>query len=164
MAWFADLSPCTYFAEGWAYFLRSVGWLERDKPFATGPADSNVFGRLVAMASDPWQPVTYMGFHTCDLCLYGDTTSSIGYAGVNNHFIPGDGIVFVCPELITHYMNAHWYRPPDEFCRAVLSCPPIGSRAYLEALSANGGRALVISHRIITRAVPVTGKWWQIWR
>jgi hypothetical protein len=30
MAWFADLSPCTYFAEGWAHFLRSVGWLEMD--------------------------------------------------------------------------------------------------------------------------------------
>lgn len=164
MAWFADLSPCTYFAEGWAHFLRSVGWLERGKPFATGPVDTEVFVRLVEMAKHPLQPMTFMGLHICDLCLYEEEAPIIQHASVNNLFIPADGIVFVCPELIAHYMNSHWYRPPDEFCRAVLSCPPVGSMDYLDALSANGGRSLVISHRINTSATPVARRWWQIWK
>ncbi len=84
------------------------------------------------------QPGIFTGIHCCDLCLYeGDS------AGVKNVFIPGDGVVFVCPELIAHYMNAHWYRPPDEFCRAVLSCPAMRSVLYLKALLANGVRPLV---------------------
>ena len=138
MAWFADLSPCTYFGEECATSLRSVGWLERGRPFVTGAVNSEVFVRLVEIIKDPWQPPFFAGFHRCDLCLYeGDS------AGVKNVFIPGDGVVFVCPELIAHYMNAHWYRPPDEFCRAVLSCPAMRSVLYLKALLANGVKPLV---------------------
>ena len=94
MAWFADLSPCTYFGEECATSLRSVGWLERGRPFATGAVNSEVFVRLVEMVKDPWQPVFFAGVHFCDLCLYEGNS-----AGVKNVFIPGDGVVFVCPEL-----------------------------------------------------------------
>ena len=138
MAWFADLSPCTYFGEECASFLRSVGWLERGRPFTPGSVNSEVFVRLVEMVKDPWQPGIFTGVHCCDLCLYEGNS-----AGVKNVFVPGDGVVFVCPELIAHYMNAHWYRPPDEFCRAVLSCPAMRSVLYLKALLANGARPLV---------------------
>jgi hypothetical protein len=51
-------------------------------------------------------------------------------------------VAFVCPELVTHYMNAHGYRPPEEFCRAMLACPPMRSMPYLKALLA-GARPLV---------------------
>lgn len=138
MAWFADRSPCTYFGEEYASFLRAVGWLKRGKPFETGSVDSGVFVRLVEMARDPWQPIMLMGSHSCDLCLYDRAATSI-----NNVFIPADGVVFVCPVLIAHYMNAHWYRPPDEFCQAVMSCPEMRSMQYLKALLANGARPLV---------------------
>jgi hypothetical protein len=138
MAWFADLSPCSYFGAEHVTHLRSVGWLERNQPFATGAVDREVFDQLKNMLKDPWQTVSFFGFHECDLCLYqGDARS------VNNLFIPGDGIIFVCPELITHYMNAHGYQPPGEFCRAVLSCPTMRSVPYLRALLACGAGSLV---------------------
>ena len=141
MTWFADLSPCTYFAEGWAPSLRSIGWLERGQPFATGSVDPQVFARLVEFIKEPWQPITYMGVHSCDLCLYDDSV-----CGLRNLFIPAQGLIYVCPELIVHYMNAHWYQPPEEFCRAVLASPPMRSMEYLKALLANGGRGIVANH------------------
>jgi hypothetical protein len=36
-------------------------------------------------------------------------------------------------------MNAHHYRPPEAFCRAVLACPPMRTMAYRRALLAAGG-------------------------
>ena len=44
---------------------------------------------------------------------------------------------------ITHYIAAHWYRPPDVFLEAVRACPPMRSMDYMKALLANGGRGLV---------------------
>jgi hypothetical protein len=40
--------------------------------------------------------------------------------------------------LIVHYMNAHGYLPPSEFCDAVMACPPMQSMPYLKALRAAG--------------------------
>jgi hypothetical protein len=128
MAWFADLEPRTYFGVD---SVVAVGWLEQGRPFATGPVAKEVYARLVELLKNPWEPCSSGGSHHCDLCLYEGATGS------KNLFVPGDGIVFVCPELITHYMNAHAYRPPEPFCRAVLSCPPIGSHDYMKALLLN---------------------------
>jgi hypothetical protein len=130
MAWFADLSPCDYFGAECAHCLLAVGWLERGRPFPTGPVDPEVYARLVELLKDPWQPAISAGFHRCDLCLYE------GETGERNLFIPAGGVVFVCPELIPHYMNAHGYRPPEEFCQAVLACPAMRSMPYFKALLA----------------------------
>jgi hypothetical protein len=36
--------------------------------------------------------------------------------------VPGlSGVVYVAPVLVAHYVEAHNYRPPDEFIQAVLS-------------------------------------------
>jgi hypothetical protein len=104
--------------------------LERGRPFATGPVDAAVYSRLIELFRHPWEPVVTMGFHHCDLCLYD------GQSGKRNIYVPADGMVFVAPELVTHYMNAHGYRPPDAFCAAVLACPEMRSMAYLKALLA----------------------------
>jgi hypothetical protein len=82
------------------------------------------------LLQEPWQPGIFMGFHRCDLCLYE------GPSGKRNLFVPSDGFAFVAPELIAHDMNAHGYRPPDEFCAAVLACPEMRSMPYLKALLA----------------------------
>lgn len=137
MAWYDDLSPCGYFGPEYAAFLRAVGWLENGHPFATGRVNAEVYERLVEMCKNPWQPGFFMGPHHCDLCLYK------GQAGTRNVFIPTGETVFVCPELVTHYMNEHGYRPPEEFCAAVLACPPMRSMPYLKALLASGAKPLV---------------------
>jgi hypothetical protein len=137
MTWFQDLTQCIYFGDEVGSSLLAIGWLERDKTFPTGLVDSLVYSRLCEFRIKPWQPMVSMGFHVCSLCWYEGATGS------SNVFIPGNGIVFVCPELIVHYMDAHGYAPPQEFCEAVLACPSMHSMQYLKKILANGGRSLV---------------------
>ena len=142
MAWFADLSPCTYFGQEHAGFLRAVGWLERDHSFTTASVDVSVYRRLMDLFQSPWQPFMFLGIHGCQLCHYEP-----GCNGTKNLFLGGDGVVYVCPELITHYMNAHHYAPPQEFCQAVMNCPEMSSAQYFKALLTGGARALVFAGR-----------------
>lgn len=138
MTWFVELAPCDYFGGEQASVLRAVGWLEQGKPFPVGAVDRRVYGRLIEMRQNPWQPAFAAGLQSCSLGQYEPEAH-----GGKNLFIPGNGFQYVCPELITHYMNAHGYAPPREFCDAVLACPTMRSAAYHKALLANGGRLLL---------------------
>jgi hypothetical protein len=138
VAWFNDLSPCNYFGDEFALILRAVGWLARGRSFPTAVRDRRVYDKLVQLLISPWQPVVTGGMHACDLCDYEPEAR-----GTKNLFIPGRTFLFVCPELIVHYMNAHGYGPPQEFCEAVLACPAMGSMEYHKALLVSGGRPLV---------------------
>ena len=112
----------------------AVGWLERGHEHPVGEVPSEVYEKLEALLADPWQPAIAVGVHPCDLCVYSPEN-----AGNKNLFVPGEERVYVAPELILHYMNAHRYRPPDEFCQAVMKCPPMRSPDYRRALLSAGG-------------------------
>lgn len=128
MAWYADLAECDYFSTCHSSFLRAVGWLERGKSYTSGTVDLQVLNKLTELHRDAWEPCSFMGLHGCDLCL------SEGEMGHTNLFVPGDGFLFVCPELILHYIKGHQYSPPVEFCEAVLACPPMNSGDYLKVV------------------------------
>ena len=134
--WFEDLSPCTYFPADAK--LVAVGWLERGKPYSTGAVDRRVHDALAEMLKNAWQPLACAGLHECDLCRFEPEAR-----GTANLFIPAGGMIYICPELISHYMNAHGYAPPDVFCRAVLACPPMRSMQYLKAIKECGGAKLL---------------------
>jgi hypothetical protein len=145
MTWFADLSECTYFGRACARHLRAVGWLERGKPFPRGMpflgalANRDVLRKLSKLLENPWQLVPLRGWHTCDFCFLPRR----GTRSISNLFVPGQGTIYVCPELILHYIRRHGYVPPAEFTRAVLECPPMRSDAYFDALTAQGGQAVI---------------------
>src|SRR3954451_6309501 len=141
MTWFADLSPCSYFGDVCAPVLRSVGWLEKEQNFVTATREPHVYVALKGFCVDPWQPVVTPGVHECSLCEYEPEMR-----GTRNLFIPGSGFLYVCPELTLHYMNAHGYGPPEEFCGAVLNCPPMRSIEYMKSVLANGGRQLMTAY------------------
>lgn len=134
--WFEDLTPCTYFATD--ADLVAVGWLERGKSYSTGAGDRRVYDALAEMRKNPWQPFACAGSHACDLCIF-----EAGARGSTNLFIPAVGTIYVCPEMITHYMNAHGYVPQEVFCRALLACPPMRSMQYLRAIKEQGGARLL---------------------
>ncbi|HEY0017411.1 MAG TPA: hypothetical protein VGC13_13960 [Longimicrobium sp.] len=102
--------------------VRAVGWLSEDHPFPTGPPDSVFVEALREQVAQAWQPVAAGGSHVCEYCEH--------VWGSDNVWIPGGDVVFVAPALITHYVEAHSYAPPDAFVRAVQACPPQGSREY----------------------------------
>jgi len=102
----------------------------------------------------PWQPVLACGYHECEICSH-DTTNwppalhprhsdrvliegRTLRVGANNLFVPGDGVVYLAPDLILHYILAHDYLPPRPFLMAVRRCPGSHSAAYRDLIVANG--------------------------
>jgi hypothetical protein len=154
MTWYADLAPCDYFGVQFAPQLRAIGWLERGHPFPTGTIPKTWFVRLCELLRDPWNPAYPAGHHACDLCQFsGDSGGSsfhdyrISSTAAASLFIPGDGVIYAAPVSISHYIDCHGYRPPDNFYQAVEKCPAMRSTAYFQALLVNGGRELVRSGR-----------------
>jgi hypothetical protein len=132
MAHFNDLDPCGYFSMLSVDRLLAVGWLEKGFDYRTGNLDESVHSKLKTLLIEPWQPVRFMGPHTCDLCL------NDGFRSAKNVFVPGQGVTYAAPQGILHYIEVHDYCPPGEFCDAVLSCPQMGSNQYLDCLRSCG--------------------------
>src|SRR6185436_9459041 len=102
MAWFADLSPCDYFGEFKG--IRAIGWLEEGHAFVLGKVDRAVYDKFREFCRDPWTPATLGamgGVYGCTFCQYEPII------GWQNLFVPGRGVIYACPALITHYMNAN---------------------------------------------------------
>ena len=137
MTHFDDLTEFDYFGAEYAQSLRAVGWLTNDMLFATGKTDPNAFAKLKELMHAPWQPIITLGIHECELCQFDSP------CGNANLFVPNGEVVFVCPELIVHYIAAHHYRPPDEFISAVTNCPLTSTMQYKKLLLESGGRTLV---------------------
>ena len=134
MTYYQDLSTCYYFGEGFggqAELIVAVGWLSAREDYARGSVPAVARDRLASLLCEAWQPVSFLGSHTCQLCG--------GARSHRNLFLPGQGKVLVAPEGILHYIDNHGYLPPQEFIRAVLSCPPMGSQDYFRALVREGG-------------------------
>ena len=137
MAFHTDLSRCADLFGKVGAAVLSVGWLEQGSEYRTGAISPEVFARLRSHCREPWQPWVACGSHECSLCQFD------GARGSANVFIPGTNVIYVCPELIVHYISAHWYLPPDEFCAAVLRCPDQHTMEYKRLLLQNGGRRLM---------------------
>jgi hypothetical protein len=127
--WIEDLSHM-----GGSERMVAIGWLERGRPYPVGEVPMAVYKKLSALLAEPWQPAASGGIQPCGLCVY-----EAERAGTMNLFVPGAQRVYVAPELILHYMNAHRYQPPEEFCTAVMSCPRMGTPEYRQALLTAGG-------------------------
>ncbi len=107
---FDDLTPYEYDRNNEGGRAVNVGWLGRRAP-TVGDTPLEVLDALRA-----W-PVTnrYRGWHTCELCGRNGI-----YDGNGDLRVPGvDGVVYIAPALITHYIEAHRYQPPQSFIEAV---------------------------------------------
>lgn len=119
MTWFQDLAPCGYFGREYRDAL-AVGWLGREMPYRIGSVEGSILDGLASIQALGYETRRCCGFHECDLCL---ATGSSRVRGYGNLWVPGDGRVFVAPEMVTHYIEEHGYCPPEEFQQAVLDCP-----------------------------------------
>jgi hypothetical protein len=144
--YYPDLSVCTYFPFD-TDCLIAVGWLEPEYPFTTGDVPGQLVESLHLRRRDSWQPVTFLGPHRCRFCPpleYEDVSAGNflrveqGVHSAGNIFIPANDVVYVSPEGITHYIEEHGYRPPDEFIEAAIEAPLPSSPQYFELLEAAG--------------------------
>jgi len=162
MAWYEDLAPCDYFGAEFADDLSAVGWLSASMPYTQGPVSEKAFLKLCALLRRPWMPMSFCGYHSCELCRFtggegaeicmaDGTRLSVSGHSLANLFVPGVGTLYVAPESITHYMDAHGYQPPQKFLEAVMECPRMSSAEYFRAVRASGGefaaRTTRVGHR-----------------
>lgn len=135
MSIYEDLSPLNELCQAPGVLL-AVGWLGPDMNHAVGDTSRDIFRRIQDLMQDaPLQFGIPMGVHACQLCQHEGESSGSRYL-----IVPGHGLLYGCPELILHYINAHRYRPPDAFIAAVQCCPPTNSPEYRLRFLNNGGR------------------------
>lgn len=143
MAYFADMTVCTYFDRGdssqWLCRLMAIGWLEKGHEFTKGAVERRVLEKLQFLFRDftgAFPSVISRGLHTCSLC----PAPSAGFGslpGSNlNLFIPTRGFVYVAPGRIDHYIEVHGYAPPESFLQAVMDCPSPASAEYRTLMAA----------------------------
>jgi hypothetical protein len=134
---FVDMGTVTQISQG--PHVRAVGWLDAAHPFPTGTVEPEVVARIRAFAKAWVASVKALGWpvaagpHTCDFC--GRVRAS------GNFGVPHGDILFVCPEMIAHYVEDHGYLPPSEFLVAVMAAEMPGTDAYASSVAtfANGG-------------------------
>jgi len=130
MTWFLDMDTNSMMDAG--DHVRAVGWLSSEHPFTQGEVPAGFLARLREFA-EKWGDSTdalgwglALGWHDCELC---DQSMASGNFGV-----PSGELLFIAPEMVPHYVEAHHYRPPDEFIAAVMSSPMPGTDEYRTAV------------------------------
>jgi hypothetical protein len=148
VAYFADLTPYGYWVSSLSYSperdepwpglpLVNVGWLDTDHPFPTGPVPDGLLVKLDELAKA--RVMQTRGHHYCQLCIRDlggepqleslDLDARIDlYVSLPRESaefrVKGDGVVYAVPQLALHYIDAHQYQPPAEFCDAVMTSAP----------------------------------------
>jgi len=130
MAHFSDLGTVTQITSG--SHIRAVGWLSSTQPFPTGTSDPTFVKKLREMCVlwqlglDALQWPVAGGEHTCEFCGVFHASGNLA--------VPGEGLLFVAPEMIAHYVTEHGYAPPAPFIEAVLRSPLPGTLEYATAV------------------------------
>lgn len=160
-----DLDLCRYHtgpfdADNWSVPLRAIGWLEHPHHFNTGATPSAFVSKLQSLVQQTraaFSHYIFRGGMICSICKAAGLNSPGPIWSQENIFVPGNGVVYVAPGGIVHYIEVHSYLPPKEFIDAVLRCPDCNSSEFREALrAANGGAVPPFEFTFVFR--PVRGK------
>jgi hypothetical protein len=144
---FEDLTPYSIDLTTPLEEVQNVGWLEGDKHFEKGTVDPALLKKLgqivFSSGATDFRVNRIRGSHPCSLSpSHGVVRLPDGHVlGSCEIWIPKPDEVsyFAAPSLIYHYIEAHSYKPPDEFLEAVaaidLSAPFTGQEKYLEKIA-----------------------------
>jgi hypothetical protein len=137
MSYYPDLGTKSQIDSG--AHVRAIGWLDNKHEYSSGDAPPGLIQKLQQFAARWEESVEALvwpvagGAHVCELCGAFESSGNFG--------VPGDGVLFVCPEMVAHYVVAHAYLPPQEFVEAVMSAPLPGTTEYAEAVATFAGGA-----------------------
>ena len=130
MIYFADSTPYCYDGAEEDDRIVNVGWLSKDPEFPRGTVPPEFDDQLRQLITAPTN--LFRGVHLCEFCPHPEThvgenglrmlesnpeTTSNGEIRITGN----DGIIYVSPVRIRHYVTAHEYRPPQAFIDAVLT-------------------------------------------
>jgi hypothetical protein len=128
---YLDLTPYEYGREAPRPNVLNVGWLSIEHPFQKGEVSVDFLRTLQRLVTSPVN--LYRGSHLCEFCPPPPKELSAGGAvwvlkppagttGNGEIRVPGlNGLVYVAPVLVAHYVEAHQYVPPAEFVDAVMA-------------------------------------------
>ena len=131
MTWYEDLGQKTQIAAG--EYVRAVGWLDSEKPYPKGhvsPEDQALLTRHAKGWSACVEALNWpvaAGYHTCQFCENAHGSGNFG--------VPAGRLLYVCPELVAHYVSAHDYAPPEEFITALRNAPLPGTPEFASTLA-----------------------------
>ncbi len=123
MTYFKDLSA-GHFNRPEPDIFVYVGWLSQTHPYEQGDTPPGFIERLTLFCENPPEEYALFGFHACEFCGR--------FLGSNEIRVIGVDKVYAAPVLIFHYVEAHNYRPPQEFIDAVLAAPLPDSEEMLQ--------------------------------
>ena len=98
----------------------AVGWLD-NPDFPKGDVPLNFFEKL----KNAKLFKSHKGGHDCPFCTEISGGSSSDARSSRVYAIEYNGIKYIFPALLTHYIKVHHYRPPKEFINAVMNSEPI---------------------------------------
>jgi hypothetical protein len=132
---FVDLTPYTYGPEEGDPPALNVGWLDIATPFERGPVPAGFIQRLKRLVSRQHHS-QMRGFQVCQFCndleaglrdgggfnrkLYDECHADGRFSSAEIRVRGVDGRCYASPRMIAHYVEAHCYKPPDEFIEAVM--------------------------------------------
>ena len=124
--YFRDLSPYEYLSTRSDPVVVNVGWLAQGQAYETGEVPGQALKVLRKLAATPVN--LCRGFHNCELCPRaprnhkGFVQPKPATTGNGEVRVRGtDGLTYVAPSLIVHYIEVHRYRPPPAFIDAVVA-------------------------------------------
>lgn len=120
----ADLSPYKYMNPRVNDSVLSVGWLEKGKEFPRGDVPEGFLTKLSKLKKTNHTK----GWHECPFCERPESVDGVrrlGPRGSCELTVTDNGITYLAPELITHYVKEHNYLPPKQYIDAVMLCRTI---------------------------------------
>jgi hypothetical protein len=124
MTYYPDLSRYEYHQHMPPNSL-NVGWLDDTHPFPKGIVHPRLLELLRKRVANP--NVQAFGLHSCELCPLGTIQPRVSIAdrvvrlGCGELvFDSREGVSYVAPDMIVHYIIDHEYLPPRRFLAALL--------------------------------------------
>ncbi|QQS41384.1 MAG: hypothetical protein IPM63_00060 [Acidobacteriota bacterium] len=131
MTYYRDKSKRCMTASG--PHVRAIGWLDKKHRFRKGRTSLEFREKLRKFSESASSSTfslgwgVFFGHHTCELCEKFSSGLNFG--------VPAGEILYVAPEMVSHYVENHRYRPPKEFVKAVLDSPLPDTREYSDAIA-----------------------------
>jgi hypothetical protein len=105
--------------------LYAVGWLDNCVPVTGQIPDECITALFIANVHNTIISDGTLGWHDCELCSKNGPVihwqdQQHPLRGQGHHLVRIENSVYMCPELILHYILDHNYKPPDEFLKALI--------------------------------------------
>ena len=108
-SYYEDLTPFEYGMYALPECV-NIGWLDKRYPFEKGEVPDGFVERLKNL------PIImqHTGPYICEFCDKNVWSTNV-------RFVKGDYINYLTPSMISHYVEVHNYKPPQEFIDAVMN-------------------------------------------